>query len=312
MSYTIPSHGSCDQMFAKQLGIFFQVPCRLPNRATVVEMSPTSHIVTIPSFPFTITTTTTTILCGNTAIGRPGDCPHLGQPGERLSTPPYHHPQHCRPTTAHSAYEPATLLITAPNDPPKPATSPPTNTAQKHPEPATSPSNESQNRCHVITGWRWQRPKRQWQLVSRHSRRSQQEVTRGWRMKDWADARRWGRRQGEGEDGDNGDDDSLIVVPRHFCWVQGDRGPEDNDIPLSLFPGVLDDDQGAGNLPAASSTRASVKPTCWPLSNLSTQGFMPAAGVIKGGQRVTHTPSPFRFIYPFNRGDSFVVLRFYY
>jgi hypothetical protein len=37
-------------------------------------------------------------------------------------------------------------------------------------------------------------------------------------MKDWADARRGGRRQGEGEDGDNGDDDdSLVVVPHYFC-----------------------------------------------------------------------------------------------
>jgi hypothetical protein len=72
-------------LFAKQLGIFFQVPRGLPNRATAVETSPTSHIVTIPSFPFT---TTTTILRGNTAIGRPGDCPHLGQPEEHPSTPP--------------------------------------------------------------------------------------------------------------------------------------------------------------------------------------------------------------------------------
>ena len=166
-------------LFVKQLGIFFQLPCGLPNQATAVETSPTSHIVTIPSFPFT---TTTTILRGNTAIralvtahiwANPESTCQCHHPQPML---PYHHPW-CRClTTACSTYEPATSLpITAPNNPPppEPATSPPTETTQECPchrqmkaktAATSSPPNDdnnpndNDNQCHVTA----EGPNRRW------------------------------------------------------------------------------------------------------------------------------------------------------
>ena len=136
----------------------------MPNRATVVETSPTSHIVTI--HPFLLPPPSCTV--ATTAIGRPGDCLPLGQPRVCPSMPPRHHPQCRHPTTPRSACEPTmSPPITAPNDIPEPATSPPKHTAQECPERATSPANntrttatsslanddndpnDNDNRCHV-------------------------------------------------------------------------------------------------------------------------------------------------------------------
>ena len=79
----------------------------MPNQATAVETSLTSHIVTIPS----LLSPTPPPLCV-AAIKRPGDCPQLGQSRAGLSTPlspndatqwrhvtaphrPKRHPQRC-------------------------------------------------------------------------------------------------------------------------------------------------------------------------------------------------------------------------
>jgi len=52
----------------------------------------------------------------------------------------------------------------------------------------------------------------------------------------------------------------LSLSPVIFVESRGIEGGGQRHT-LSLFPGVLDDDRGAGFLPAASSTGAGVKPT---------------------------------------------------
>ena len=61
----------------------------MPNRATVVETSPTSHVVTIPTFSFHHHhhPPPPPRAAATAAVEHPGDCPRVGQPGAGSSTP---------------------------------------------------------------------------------------------------------------------------------------------------------------------------------------------------------------------------------
>ena len=92
----------------------------MPNRATVVEMSPTSHVVTIPTFSFHHHhhPPPPPRAAATAAIEHPGDCPRVGQPGAGSSMP--RHPDDVPddvPNDATSRHRPssATTATSLPN-----------------------------------------------------------------------------------------------------------------------------------------------------------------------------------------------------
>ena len=137
----------------------------LPNRATTVETSRTSHVVTspIPSHyhhhhppppPLCVAATAT--------VGPPGECPLLGQSGVSSSTPPAPNNVTHEPATSHpitlpnnTQQHPRTCHVsTQQRRPTNPMNMPhhqPTTPANDAHQAATSPPNNAQHCRHVTT-----------------------------------------------------------------------------------------------------------------------------------------------------------------
>ena len=213
----------------------------MPNRATAFEMSPTSHIVTIPSFfspPPPPATTTTDARPPPPPSSPPVNARNRATPGwarrsrRRPTTPPTaprHRPQ--TPSTTPSTNT-TSLAPDAANKAAKSATSPPLDTAADAPQPChvTAPddTNSAPQYRHVTTYRR--PPKRRQRPVPRHCRKYEQEATRGVGREEQAETR------GEEEEG-QGDDDGLfvVVVSRSFRRRPGIRGAGGNDV-LRRYP----------------------------------------------------------------------------
>ena len=140
----------------------------LPNRATTVETSRTSHVVTspIPSHYHHHHPPPPPLRAAATAaVGPPGERPLLGQSGVSSSTPPAPNDVAHEPTTSHPITPPNNAqqrprtrhVSTQRQRPTNPTNTPrhrPTTPANDAHQAATSPPNDAQHRRHVTTGQR--------------------------------------------------------------------------------------------------------------------------------------------------------------
>jgi hypothetical protein len=103
----------------------------LPNRATAVETSPTSHIVTHPIFPLTTTTTTTDVQPPLPPLS-PWSMPMLGpSQGMLVDSATANFTTQQRHVTGQQLRQPR--LVTAPNNPATSPTTPPRHHRPKRP-----------------------------------------------------------------------------------------------------------------------------------------------------------------------------------
>ena len=211
----------------------------LPNRATTVETSRTSHVVMspIPSHHHHHHPPPPPLRAAATAaIGPPGEHPLLGQSGVSSLTPPAPNDVAHEPATSHP--------ITPPNNTHEHATSAPNDNAQQTPRTChvtgqrhrpTTPTKLPRHRLTTPNTAAMSPPANDDDTahVECHhhhitTKRKRQEV--GMVGKDGRRERIWG------EGGWDDDDDLVVVVPRIFCQHQGGWRAGGNDIPRHCPP----------------------------------------------------------------------------